>query len=200
MLKANADQCTNQIPNRQSETGPDPNYFCPAAVTFAALHNVVYKLLYPSKRPLVLRNAPQQSTSRLELTSSESLFNIRLMSLLSVPKMLSARRSDQLLPTEKNKLMHGKWCNLTRAKSIHPERDPEPTNEQRSRPSPSPTIIHLSSVGLRSSASLWLPSFFSNSSERGGGRKRLPRPPPSQLSSCVTPCCTPHTTTPPPIC
>lgn len=52
-LKANADQCTNQIPNRQRETGPDPNYFCPAAVTFAALHNdVVYKLLYPSKRPL----------------------------------------------------------------------------------------------------------------------------------------------------
>lgn len=71
--------------------------------------------------------------------------------------------------------MHGKWCNLTRAKSIHPERDPEPTNEQRSRPSPSPTIIHLSSVGLRSSASLWLPSFLSYSSERrgwGGGRER----------------------------
>lgn len=73
----------------------------------------------------------------------------------------------QLLSTEKNKLMHGKWCNSTRAKSIHPERDPEPTNELRSRPSPSPTIIHLSSVGLRSSASLWLPSFLSYSSERG---------------------------------
>lgn len=110
------------------------------------------------------------------------------MSLLSVPKMLSARRSDQLLPTEKNKLMHGKWCNLTRAKSIHPERDPEPTNEQRSRPSPSPTIIHLSSVGLRSSASLWLPSFLSNSSERrgwgwGGGKKETPSP--SSLSALL---------------
>lgn len=77
---------------------------------------------------------------------------------------------DQLLPTEKNKLMHGKWCNSTRAKSIHPERDQEPTNEQRSRSSPSPTIIHLSSVGLRSSASLWFPSFLSYSSERKGGK------------------------------
>ena len=97
--------------------------------------------------------------------------------------------------------MHGKWCNLTRAKSIHPERDPEPTNEQRCRPSPSPTIIHLSSVGLRSSASLWLPSFLSYSSEKEGvGESRSP----SSLSALLL--CDPvlhpppFTNTPPPIC
>lgn len=75
---------------------------------------------------------------------------------------------NQLLSTEKNKLMHGKWCNLTRAKSIHPERDPKPTNEQRSRSSPSPTIIHLSSVGLRSSASLTSFLSFLQLGEKGG--------------------------------
>lgn len=131
---------------------------------------------YPSKRPLQFwRKAPQQSASTPELTSSESLFNTRLTSLQSPQKCPERVVVNQLLPTEKNKLMHGKWCNSTRAKSIHPERDREPTNEQRSRPSPSPTIIHLSSVGLRSSASLWFPSFLSCSSERKGG-KATPSP------------------------
>lgn len=160
-IKSRTDTC---------ETGPDQNYFCPAALTFAALQSdVVYKYLTSQQKTSpVWRKAPQQSASTLELTSSESLFNIRLTSLQSPQKCSERVVVNQLLPTEKNKLMHGKWCNSTRAKSIHPERDREPTNEQRSRPSPSPTIIHLSSVGLRSSASLWFPSFLSCSSERKG--------------------------------
>lgn len=173
MLKANADQCTNQMPNRQSETGPEPNYFCPAAVTFAALHSdVVYKLLYPSKIPLQFCVTRRNKVRARWNSPHLSRFLISALCCSYQPLKCSERVvGNQLLPTEKNKLMHGKWCNLTRVKSIHPERDPEPTNEQRSRPSPSPTIIHLSSVGLRSSASLWLPSFLCNSSERGeGGR------------------------------
>lgn len=147
---------------------------------------MVYKLLYPSKRPLQFCVTRRNKVRPRWNSPHLSRFLISTLCRSYQPLKCSERVVvNQLLPNEKNKLMHGKWCNLTRAKSIHPERDPEPTNEQRSRPGPSPTIIRLSSVGLRSSASLWLPSFLSYSS---GG---LPRPPPSQLSSCVTPCCTP---------
>lgn len=57
-----------------------------------------------------------------KLTSSECF-----VSSLSVPvipkKRNKARRNFSCLAGwEKNKLMHGKWCNSTRAKSIHPAR------------------------------------------------------------------------------
>lgn len=157
---------------------------------------MVYKLLYPSKRPLQFCVTRRNKVRPRWNSPHLSRFLISTLCRSYQPLKCSERVVvNQLLPNEKNKLMHGKWCNLTRAKSIHPERDPEPTNEQRSRPSPSPTIIRLSSVGLRSSASLWLPSFLSYSS---GGET----PSPSSLSAllCDPVLHPPHTPPLPPIC